>query len=145
MDHTDMMTVVTEKELDILVQEGYLKSKITHPTNECAYGTIGDLTNGGYICCLEHGTVEDIPEGTRELAIYSDGQGGYTSQLMTKETMPWTTRIWNNYLADIVSLVINVPLFVIGILFSLWLTYQIISLPFKIIGAIFNTSSDKQK
>ncbi|MGM0599506.1 MAG: VIT domain-containing protein [Candidatus Rifleibacteriota bacterium] len=144
MDHTDMMTVVTEKEVDILVQEGYLKSRLTHPTNECAYGTIGDLSNSGYICCLEHGTVEDIPEGTKELAIYSDGQGGYTSQLMTKETMPWTTRIWNNYLADILSMVINIPLFVIGLLFSLWLIYQIISLPFKIIGSIFNTADKKE-
>ena len=142
MDHTEMMTVVTEKELDILVQGGYLKSRITHPTNECQYGTVGDLTQGGQICCLEHGTVEKIPEGTQKMAIYSDGKGGYTSQIMTRETMPWTTRIWNEYLADTVSLVINVPLFIIGILFSLWLTYQIISIPFKIIMALFKTSEE---
>ncbi|MDD2999802.1 MAG: hypothetical protein PHV05_12130, partial [Candidatus Riflebacteria bacterium] len=49
---------------------------------------------------------------------------------------PWTTRIWNTYLADIVNLLINVPLFIIGIAFTLWLTYTILSIPFKVVYSI---------
>jgi Ca-activated chloride channel family protein len=141
MDHSEheMITVMGEQEMDLLLKGGYLKAPLSHPEADCHYGSIGDLSADGAICCAKHGTVDDNIKGER---IFSDKNGNYYTQIETKETTPWTTRIWNDYLADILSFVINVPLFLIGLAFSLYLTYLVVSLPFKIIrliaGSIFN-------
>jgi hypothetical protein len=57
----------------------------------------------------------------------------------------WFTRIWNSWLADVVNLLINVPLFIIGIAFTLYLTYLILSIPFKFIAGIVGMFSDKEQ
>jgi Ca-activated chloride channel family protein len=136
MDNHEMMTVVTEKEIDLLVAGKYLKSHPTKPESDCRYGSIGDLSDTGVIVCARHGTVEGGMQGE---AIYADESGGYYRQIGVEETTPWTTRIWNDYLADILNVVINVPLFIIGLLFSLYITWYILSLPFKLVGALFGS------
>ncbi|MFA7145612.1 MAG: hypothetical protein WC221_03380, partial [Candidatus Riflebacteria bacterium] len=40
----------------------------------------------------------------------------------TNENTPWTVRIWNNYLSWVVNLLINIPLFLLGV----YCTYKII-------------------
>lgn len=139
MDHDEMMTVVTEREIEILVQGKYLKSHPVKPEQGCVYGSIGDVSKDGAICCALHGTVEE--QKTTQTAIYADEGNGYVTHQQVIEQTPWTTRIWNDYLADAVSLLINVPLFIIGLAFSLYLFYHILTMPFKILRAIFGSAS----
>ena len=143
MDNHSMITTFTENEMSLLIDGKYLKSAVNRPTEQCHYGCIGDVSQNGMIVCAEHGTVE-MPE-TAEAAIahgnsiYYDPQtNSYVSMIIEEHqaVTPWTTRIWNTYLADIVNLLINVPLFIIGIAFTLWLTYTILSIPFKVVYSI---------
>jgi Ca-activated chloride channel family protein len=139
MDHEEMITVLTEREIQLLIEEKYLKSDISRPEQDCVYGTIGDLSQNGMICCAIHGTVEE--NSTSEKAVYADGANGYVTYEQVVAQTPWTTRIWNDYLADAVSLLINVPLFILGLAFSLYLFYHILALPFKIFKALFSAGS----
>lgn len=149
MDHTEneMIHVLTEREIDLLVQGKYLKSEISRPEQDCTYGTVGDLTGTGIVCCSVHGTVESEEEiaarGGVEKAIYADGANGFVTHEYVVAQTPWTTRIWNDYLADAVNLLINVPLFILGLAFSLYLFYHILRIPFVVIGSIFSSSTDK--
>ncbi|GAB4282667.1 MAG: hypothetical protein Kow0029_28360 [Candidatus Rifleibacteriota bacterium] len=148
MDHAEQMTVLTDKEIDILVQEKYLKAPITKPETGCSYGTRGDLSKNGVICCAMHGAVEDSDTHTDaagEITIYSDGHDGYTTSIEIQETIPWTTRIWNDYLADALNIIINVPLFIAGLAFSLYLLWHILSIPFKIIALIFGAETERDR
>jgi Ca-activated chloride channel family protein len=138
MDHTDQMTVLTDREIDLLVKEKYLKSHITRPETGCNYGTIGDLSGTGMVCCSLHGSVsEELPE--KATAIYSDGADGYVSQISIKEQTPWTTRIWNDYLADFLNYALNIPLFILGLAFSLYVVWRIIIFPFKLVDALIRS------
>lgn len=145
MDNPEMMTVVTENEMDLLVQGKYLKARMTKPEIGCNYGTIGDLSNDGLICCALHGTVEspdNNPNAVNGTSIYSDGSNGYVSNIMVNEQTHWTTRIWNDYLADALNVIINVPLFIIGLLFSLYLLWKILCIPFELFKLMFGTGPD---
>ncbi len=139
MDHEEMITVLTEREIQILVQEKYLKGDIVRPEQDCVYGTIGDLTQDGVISCSVHGPIGESNSSGK--AVYADGANGYVTYEQVVAQTPWTTRIWNDYLADAVSLLINVPLFILGLAFSLYLFYHILALPFKIFSALFGTGS----
>lgn len=150
MDNVPMLEVVTENELQVLVDLKYLKSLPVHPEEGCFYGTKGDVSKDGCIVCALHGSVEEPfiegdsnftgPTGT--LLFYDPNTGGYVSHVTATDIQniptPWTTRIWNNYLADAVGLIINVPLFIIGLAFSLWLFYIILTIPFRVMGSIYS-------
>jgi hypothetical protein len=156
MDNHQMLSVVTENELQLLVDGNYLKALPVRPESDCWYGTKGDLTHDGCIVCARHGSVEEpVTEGdvnsgpTGSLTYYDPQVGGYVNQVSAAEIKniptPWTTRIWNDYLAGIVSLLINVPIFLIGIAFSLYLFYAILSIPFKLVAAIISLFSPKEE
>lgn len=147
MDHPEdqMISVLTEREIGVLIAGKYLKSEISRPEPDCVYGTIGDLTGTGRVCCSVHGTVEEeTDDKTQETAIFADGADGFVTHEYVAEQTPWTTRIWNDYLADAVNLLINVPLFILGLAFSLYLFYHIIVTPFKIIAALFGWNSNNE-
>lgn len=156
MDNVPMLDVVTENELQMLVDMKYLKSLPIHPEQGCCYGTRGDLSKDGCMVCALHGSVEEpFIEGdsnftgpTGSLVYYDPTSGGYVSQVTATDIqnmpIPWTTRIWNNYLADAVGLLINVPLFIIGLAFSLWLFYVILKLPFQVLGSIYDMFVTKE-
>ncbi|HOT28652.1 MAG TPA: VIT domain-containing protein [Candidatus Ozemobacteraceae bacterium] len=112
MDHDPMLCMVDDQVIDGLQQSNYLKGGINRPEAGCAYLSSGDLTGGGVIYCAIHGTVEPSNLGNININ-YQDGT-------------PWETKLWNNVLQPIVSLAINIPIFLIG----LWLTWKIITLPF---------------
>ena len=59
MDHSVMMTNL---DINALVQERYLKSAVTGPEKECEYLTEGDLTEDGYIYCKLHGDIGKLKE-----------------------------------------------------------------------------------
>ena len=52
MDHKEMMTTLDVEEL---IREGYLKSKIEDSIKDCIYCSDGDLTDSGIIYCKYHG------------------------------------------------------------------------------------------
>jgi hypothetical protein len=56
MDHSQMMT---ELDLDKLVESHYLKEIPIKPTDKCDYFIVGDILSDGYIACKKHGTVSD--------------------------------------------------------------------------------------
>lgn len=149
MDNNTIMDIVTENELDILVQNKYLKAMPVKPEQACWYGCKGDMSQDGVIVCALHGSVEEpVMENqpgtgpTGEMIYYDPATGNYVTQVSTADvvnsTVPWTTRVWNAYLADAVNLLINVPLFLLGIAFTLWLLYFIIMAPFRILQAIYD-------
>lgn len=140
MDTPNTMSILTENEIQLLVDAKYLKSAPVHPETDCCYGTKGDLTKDGVIVCAKHGSVEEpiLEEEagtgpTGNLTFFDPATGGYVTQQSDVNNIPthWTTRIWNSYLADALNLLINIPLFIIGIIFSLWL----IALPFRMLSA----------
>lgn len=151
MDNNELLDVVTENEIPLLVERKYLKSEPVRPEAGCAYGTVGDLSSQGTLVCALHGTVEsseDLQGGQpaeaapqQNQAIYFDPVSGqYVESIDVTEVagvIPWTTRIWNNYLADLLGLLINVPLFIVGLAFSLWLLYTIVMIPFRMLNSIF--------
>jgi Ca-activated chloride channel family protein len=155
MDHDVMITEMNDHVIDDLVQGKYLKSPIVPAEQSCCFGSTGPLDGDGVIICAEHGTVEDpfdvntdqkIKDEIRKYRFYDLGTGNQTSENVEirYEGDSWFIRIWNSWLADVVNLLINVPLFIIGLVFSLYLMYAILSVPFKIIGGIIQLFSGKE-
>lgn len=161
MDNNTMISDFDGNTIDLLVQGKYLKSQIVPAEQNCAFSSIGPLSQAGIVMCGVHGTVEHpfdenmsdeernmVAQGIfYELSGNSDMSG---NQLGSKvevryEGETWFTRIWNSWLADVVNLLINVPLFIIGIAFTLYLTYLILSIPFKFIAGIVGMFSDKEQ
>ncbi|MDD3147744.1 MAG: VWA domain-containing protein, partial [Candidatus Riflebacteria bacterium] len=139
MDNTSQLDVLTENEIPLLVEGKYLKSMVVRPEAGCSYGTVGDLRGKGTLVCALHGTVEDeqsmqemlsAEAGPGNQSIYYDAatnQYVEAVDVVVEEGLtPWTTRIWNNYLSGIVSILINVPLFILGLAFTAWVVYIII-------------------
>ncbi|HMM61236.1 MAG TPA: hypothetical protein PKC25_14020, partial [Candidatus Rifleibacterium sp.] len=136
--------------IPLLVEKKYLKSMISRPEQGCTYGTVGDLTKDGQMVCVLHGTVEspedragqqaEASQVTRESIFFDPQTNQYVSSVeivnTSDEVTPWTTRIWNNYLADIVSLAINIPLFLLGLAFTAWVIYIIVMIPIRIFNTI---------
>jgi competence protein ComGC len=58
MDNEKMLSTVSEKTIEKLIEGKYLKSKTICP-EEGTYGNIGDLTEDGVISCSVHGSVEE--------------------------------------------------------------------------------------
>lgn len=58
MDNTEMVDVLDGELMDRLVAGQYLKRKMSYPTPQCRYGSLGHLTGDGTIVCSSHGTVE---------------------------------------------------------------------------------------
>lgn len=150
MDQASQMDVLTENEMPLLVEGKYLKSMVTRPEAGCSYGTVGDLRGPGTLICALHGTVEDEEAMQKTLTAEAgpNGQSIYydaaTNQyveavdvVVEEGLTPWTTRIWNNYLADIVSALINIPLFILGLAFTAWFVYAIIMIPIRVLNTIF--------
>ena len=158
MDNNTMIDVITPEVMDLLVQGKYLKSPIVHAEHECCFGTVGDLTKGGQLICAIHGSPENpitdvdsaeardlINQGTFYDASTNSLVPGTVSKVEIRyENETWFTRIWNSWLADLVNLLINVPLFIIGLVFSLYLMYFLLSLPFKIIASIYEFFAGKE-
>ena len=83
----------------------------------------------------------------RSKGTFLNFSGGQTSGEVIEvryEPESWFTRIWNSWLADVVNLLINVPLFIISLALSLYVMYYILSIPFKVIGSILDLFSDKE-
>ncbi len=149
MDHqsAEMLDLVTDNEIPYLVEGKYLKSDLNRPEIGCSYGTIGNLVTDGILTCAIHGTVEDGSESQNgqpqkdrgEALFYDPSTTQYVESVEVDEqgVTPWTVRIWNNYLSNIVSALINIPLFLLGIAFSVWLLYFIVMLPFRILSSLF--------
>jgi len=155
MDNPTQLDIVTENELDLLVQGKYLKAMPVKPEAECWYGCKGDMTKDGVMVCALHGSVEEpimVHEPgsgpTGDIIFYDPATGKYVTQVATSNvingTVPWTTRIWNTYVADALNLLINVPLFILGLAFSLWLFYFIIMLPFRILQSFYNAVFNRE-
>lgn len=150
MDNPQQLDVLTENEIPLLVEKKYLKSMISRPEQGCTYGTVGDLTKDGQMVCVLHGTVEspedragyqaEASQVTNESIFFDPQTNQYVSSVeivnASDEITPWTTRVWNNYLADIVSLAINVPLFLLGLAFTAWVIYIIVMIPIRIFNTI---------
>ncbi len=154
MDHEKMISTFDEHTMSLL-EKGYLKGKIIMPEDECCFATTGPLDQDGVIICALHGTPEDpfteeTMEETREQVrqnSFVDMGGNSLSGdkiVVRYEADSWFTRIWNSWLADLVNLLINIPLFIIGLAFSLYLTYIVLSLPFKVIAAVINLFNGKE-
>ncbi|MBU1107270.1 MAG: hypothetical protein KKB51_11425, partial [Candidatus Riflebacteria bacterium] len=158
MDNNVMIDVMTPEVMDLLVQGKYLKSPIVPAEQDCCFGTIDDLSKSGIVICAVHGSIEDpiIDSSSADAkaivsqATFYDAStnslipGTVTTVEIRYENETWFTRIWNSWLADAVNLLINVPLFIIGLVFSLYIMYYILSLPFKIIAGISNFFTDKE-
>ncbi len=149
MDNSQMLDVLTENEIPLLVEKRYLKSMVHRPEEGCTYGTVGGLANNGTIVCAIHGTVEDASERQKNLpaeagfesqaTFYDPATNRYveTVDIIQESVTPWTTRIWNNYLADALNWLINVPLFLLGLAFTAWFVYFIIMIPIRFFTTIF--------
>jgi hypothetical protein len=155
MDHNEMITELNDHVIDDLVQGKYLKARIVPAEQDCCFGSTGPLNQDGVVICAVHGcpdmpfdanTDPAIKEQVRQGKFYDLGNGGVVSGHVEirYEGETWFTRIWNSWLADALNLLINVPLFIIGLVFSLYLMYAILSVPFKIIGGILAMFSDKE-
>ncbi|EKD82758.1 MAG: hypothetical protein ACD_39C01114G0001 [uncultured bacterium] len=159
MDKNVMMTYYTENEMNLLIEGKYLKSPIVPAEKDCCIGTVGDLSQDGTVICSIHGSPEnpisegDAPQESKDLisqAVFYDSSTnslvpGTVSRVEVRyEGETWFTRIWNSWLADVINLLINVPLFIIGLFFSLYLFYVIITLPFKIIAGIVEFFKGKE-
>ncbi|MBP7632650.1 VWA domain-containing protein [Candidatus Ozemobacteraceae bacterium] len=118
MDQPSMLRMIDDQVIDGLQQSNYLKGGINRPESGCAYLSSGDITSGGVIYCALHGTIE--PSNIANL------------NFKYQDSTPWETKLWNNVLQPIVSLAINIPIFLIG----LWLTWKIITLPFVFLKLI---------
>ena len=59
MDHSTMMTTL---DIDTLVKEKYLRTAPAGPEPDCEYTSEGDLTSGGYVYCVRHGSIHDAPQ-----------------------------------------------------------------------------------
>lgn len=112
MDNYSMLRMVDDQVIEGLCQANYLKGGINKPEAKCAYLSSGDLAGNGVIYCALHGAVE------------RSGLGNFN--INVQDSTPWETKLWNNVLQPIVSLAINIPIFLIG----LWFTWKIITLPF---------------
>lgn len=145
MDHAELMTVIDQ---DALVQKSYLKAAVQCPESGGRYGTIGDVSKDGIIVCSFHGTVnkEETEAYLNQPVVYENNDVSefnpaheyrtnksqrtsifafnkdHNYAYRTNENTPWTVRIWNNYLSWVVNLLINIPLFLLGV----YCTYKII-------------------
>ncbi|HEY9068695.1 MAG TPA: VIT domain-containing protein [Candidatus Ozemobacteraceae bacterium] len=120
MDHPQPLRMVDEQVIDGLVQSNYLKGGISRPEARCAYLSSGDLCGTGVVYCALHGAVEGNDPATVPAIQYQDAT-------------PWETRLWNQVLNPIVSLAINLPIFLLG----LWFTWKIVTLPFVLLYSLF--------
>ena len=122
-----MMDDLRPEDFDFLVAGGYLARKVSFPTPECSYHG-KDLTGGGTVFCAKHGSPEP----------FNDGPGVYEGgNVIIKDNTPWTINLWNQ-LAPFISLLINIPIFLIG----LYCTYRLILLPFQIFASVMNSISN---
>ncbi len=126
MDHSSMLRMVDDQVITGLCQGNYLKGGINRPEAGCAYLSSGDLTGNGVIYCAMHGAVDRSDLGNVNINI-QDGT-------------PWETKLWNNVLQPIVSLAINIPIFLIG----LWFTWKIITLPFVFLKVLIYGSDAEE-
>jgi len=116
MDNQTMLHMIDDQVIEGLKQSNYLKGAISKPETNCTYLNAGDLTGQGRIYCAIHGCVE-APDPTNIPHVnFQDGT-------------PWETRVWNTFLNPLLSLAINIPLFLLG----LWFTWKLITLPFVIL------------
>lgn len=155
MDHDTMITTIDENTMRLLEEGSYLKGKMQMAEKDCYFGATGPLDKNGVVICAIHGTPEDpfteeTTEETKNLVrnnvffnpVTNSTDG--SNVIVRYESETWFARIWNSWLADVVSLLINVPLFIIGLAFSLYLTYIVITLPFRVIAAVINFLSGKE-
>lgn len=126
MDHSIMMNEVPDDVMTsncVLVHGKYLRNQITPPEQTCSYYG-SNIVDGGLIYCASHGSVE-----SPECDAVPPGQA---VKIVRTDTTPWTTRAWNAFL-PLIELLINIPLLLIGLYFSL----KLITLPFRLFAAVF--------
>lgn len=151
MDHKTMMRVLDQ---DILKDGGYIRAEVKCPEMG-KYGSMGDMSaEGGKIVCTNHGMLlEEDREAYIGLPVdFADGTStelfpqyiydNYARERRASRTYevnqntPWTVRIWNNFLVEVVSLLINIPLFLLG-LYCTWKIFEaiafVVSYPFVLL------------
>ena len=62
MDHSEMLNEYNPRVYDLLLHEKYIKEE--NIDTDCKYLVEGDLTEDGYIYCLNHGACGGQKEGT---------------------------------------------------------------------------------
>ncbi len=143
MDHTELVTNNIGDPTDpdnFLVKGGYLKGPLSKPESGCTYGVIGDISGTGHIFCTVHGTVDEIGQGQNNGERFR--YDPTTNTIITEQVVTtWYTRIWNDYGVPILNVVINVPLFILGILFTLWLCYKVLQVPWIIVKSLFQPAA----
>jgi uncharacterized protein YegL/competence protein ComGC len=160
MDNGVMMRVLDQ---ELLREGGYLKALVQCPEQVGTYGSVGDLSDeNGRVACTIHGVIGventkdykgqpiDFADGTTaELNpnFYFDSSSNYGTYVRNNpdpyavdENTPWAVRIWNQHLAKAVNLLINVPLFFLGLYCFFKVTYYLgalISVPFDLLFKLF--------
>lgn len=160
MDNGVMMRVLDQ---ELLREGGYLRALVQCPEQVGTYGSVGDLSDeNGRVACTIHGVIGventkdykgqpiDFADGTTaELNpnFYFDSSSNYGTYVRNNpdpyavdENTPWAVRIWNQHLAKAVNLLINVPLFFLGLYCFFKITYYLgalISVPFDLLFKLF--------
>ena len=67
MDHSEMINTYNQSIRDLLIKEKYLKPDFMHEV-ECEFVAEGDLTEKGFVYCVNHGGVDGKKEGKDEFA-----------------------------------------------------------------------------
>ncbi len=129
MDHSEMLHTISDGDLELLTQIGYLKTSIQRPETTCAYYTDGDLTGVGVIACAEHGPVEVKGTGYGSVSPYNPVP---VPQVTVQDQTPWETKLWNSCI-PVIELAINIPLVLLGLYF----TYLFLKIPLAIFSSLF--------
>lgn len=146
MDHSEGIENISHDTIDILLQKKYLRSPLMQPESDCAYGNAGSLLQNGEIFCVRHGSIstpfhEMQGSGNFTHVEYDENTDSYVLKKVEidfqQAPTSWQTRIWNNFLLPVVNIAINVPLMILGVLFSLYMFYVILLIPYRLVVGIF--------
>ena len=157
MDNNVMIDELDQETMDNLLKGQYLKSPMVMAKKECCFSITDALYSEDSIVCSVHGNSEiELEENSDQQTSDMFREGVYLEIIDKKQLVinkseiiheedSWLKKTWNSWLADVVNLLINVPLFIIGLVLSFYLTYLILLLPFKLLAGLFELLSGKEK